>query len=425
MRNQFAAAQPWPQLCPKTRAGWCARHLRAALVLFAALLAFSPSRELAAQTYSGQQVKPAVDASLDILKDQVNFLGTQDRYDAVLGYVSGTYKLSPMHFASSSGTRSGAMGSRVETMVGAGWGTTSGYGVFGGAWTDIIQMGPAKEQAIQGIAFIGASAWGFQVAYDYFLKDDFAVDAFGNFGGAGGNDSYSYVPGGVNKGSRGAKDAFVAYHSTGASLLIVRDRLASGDSGVAEVRVQFQPLVQWLDARFGLPIVALQKLAGYKANGDTTNGAQLFQQDADGGASPWEIEFGSDNLLASGIRAHAIIRVAPTVNFRRAELAKYHDFGNLTVAARAFAFERGGDMHAGFDSFLLYSISKPGAARKEPVGWPFAIAASYSFNSPDPSTFVPLPDAHVFGLQLVLGVPETAKPLVPIIRPKQDQEVTK
>ncbi len=383
-------------------------------------------RPAAAQTYTGPEVKAAVDPSIDILKDQVSFLSVQDRYGSVLGYASLTVRFSPMHFARDDGTRVGAVASRTATMFGGGLGSTDdGWGAFFGAWTDVVQVGADKNQAIQGIAFIGLSGWGFQVAYDYFLKDRFAgLDGYGNFGDTkGAVPYYSYAPGGgvYDDQIGGSKDAFVAYHESGASLVVVRDTRPTS-TRVSEVRAQLQPLKPWLDKNAGLPMVAFQKLADWKTYGDPSNASQVFQKPQASGSSPYEIEIGSDNLFDDGIRLHALTRVSPSLSFRDAELAKYTDFDDrrFTFAARAFAFHSDSRVQAGLDVYLRMAISRAGDPGH--VGLPFAVAASYSYNSPESSTFVPLPYAHVFGLQFVLGVPEIAKPLVPIVRPKTSKD---
>lgn len=44
------------------------------------------------------------------------------------------------------------------------------------------------------------------------------------------------------------------------------------------------------------------------------------------------------------------------------------------------------------------------------------VALSYSYNSPDNTTFLAIPQAHVFGVQIALGPSEMANPLVPLVR---------
>jgi hypothetical protein len=326
-----------------------------------------------------------------------------------------------MRFASADGERTRALGSRVVTMFGAGFGSTDGFGTFAGAWTDIIGLAPTRggthpNPAIEGIAFVGVAGYGLQVAYDYFVKYAFdGLDAYGNYGGAAIATDGSYAPGAGSTGTGLAGNALVAYHESGASLIYTRRQRSNGETATT-VRAQLQPLKQWLDARFGLPMIALQRIPDRIGEGDTTNAAASFR-DPGGAGGATDTELGSDNLLDAGVRAHAVFRASPTFAFRRAELGKYTDVGRATLAARAFAFDRGDSVLAGLDAFVQYAFSRAGRAREESVGIPIAMSASYSYNSPDSSTFVPLPYAHVFGLQFVLGVPEIAKPLVPIVRP--------
>jgi hypothetical protein len=285
---------------------------------------------------------------------------------------------------------------------------------------DAVTMGPDANAAYQGLLFIGIAAYGFQLTYAGFVKDAFAgVDAYGNFGAPkGGVHYYSYIPGGgIYKDQvGGSKDTFMAYHASGASLVVVRDTPPNDGPRVSEVRAQLQPLKNWLDARVGLPVVAFQKLSAAKAYGDFSSLASTSTQTtATHLDDPYEMEFGSDDLGHLGIRAHALFRVSPTASFRRAELGAYHDLGPLTVAMRSFAFNVGGTVNLSADAFARFAVSPAG--KKGNVGLPFHVSVSYSYNSPESATFVPLPKAQVFGLQLVLGVPELAKQVVPIVRP--------
>ena len=374
----------------------------------------------AAQTYTGAQVKAAIEPSVDILKDHVAFLAQQDRYDSMLGYFVFTDRFSPMRFASDDGSRTRGIGNRVSMQVGGGFGSTTTFGMYGGAWMDAVTMGPDANSTYQGILFIGAAVYGFQLTYAAFVKDEFSgVDPYGNFGAPkGGVHYYSYVPGGgIYKDQvGGAKDTFMAYHSSGASLVVVRDTPPTGGPTVREVRAQLQPLKNWLDARVGLPVIAFQKLSAAKAYGDFSNLASTsVEPPSTGLGDPYELEFGSDDVGHLGIRAHALFRVSPTASFRRAELGAYHDFGPLTVAMRSFAFNVGGTVNLSADAFARVAVNPVG--KKGELGWPFYVSASYSYNSPESATFVPLPKAQVFGLQMVLGVPELAKQVVPIVRP--------
>lgn len=373
-----------------------------------------------AQTFTGAEVKLAVDPSIDIMKDHVSFLALQDRYDAMLGYLVMTERFAPLRYVADDGTKSARVGHRAATMIGGGWGTPH-LGFMVGAWTDVIKMGPVSDMQFQGILFGGVALFGVQATYSKFegarLND---VDPYGNFGSPkGGSDGYSYQPGAgqAQDGAGKVTDAFTLYHSSGASLVVLRDVPSMGSVKVTEVRAQLQPLAHWLDNRFGLPMIAVQKRDAARAlAGDRSDAAQALTRPDALPKDPWEVEVGSDDLLEQGIRAHLVGRVSPEVKFGSAELGAYRDIENLTVAARTFAFARDDRPQLSLDAFARYSIVPPG---KESLGFPFAVAASYSFNSPDSTTFVPLPYAHVFGLQIIVGAPDLAKPVVPIVRPKK------
>ncbi|MEB2312438.1 MAG: hypothetical protein OZ921_04650 [Sorangiineae bacterium] len=374
--------------------------------------------EARAQAYTGSEVKLAVDPSIDIMKDHVSFLALQDRYDAMLGYFVLTERFSPLRYVSDDGTKTSRVAHRAGEMIGGGYGTPQ-LGFMAGAWIDWIRVGPGPSSQFQGIIFGGVALYGFQATYSSFQSQQLELDPFGNFGDRkGGSSGYTYRPGAgeAEHAFDRVTDAFTVYHSSGASLVVLRAETPTGASYVSDVRAQLQPLKQWLDDEFGLPIIAVQKLDPARALADArTSGAQALTQ-PDTLRAPWEIELGSDNLLNQGIRAHVLGRVSPTVSFRSAELGVYRDIDALTVAARTFAFSRDDRAHLSLDAFARYSILPPG---KESLGFPVAVAASYSYDSPDASTFIPLPYAHVFGLQIIVGAPDIAKPVVPIVRPKK------
>jgi len=49
------------------------------------------------------------------------------------------------------------------------------------------------------------------------------------------------------------------------------------------------------------------------------------------------------------------------------------------------------------------------------------ITLSYSYNTPESTTFLPIPGAHVVGAQWIYGPSEMGRPLVPLI-PKVEKE---
>jgi len=396
------------------------RNLCSALCLAAAatLLMVAPAVE--AQPFTGSEVKLAVEPSIDIMKDHVSFLALQDRYDTMLGYLVMTGRFAPLRYVSDDGTKTSRVGARAGEMLGGGYGTPT-LGFMVGAWIDWIKVGPESDSQLQGILFGGVAFYGVQATYSALQAQQLGnVDPYGNFGDQkGGSDGYTYRPG-AGKAEHAfdtVTGAFTFYHTSGASLVIMRAETDTGSSYVSDVRAQLQPLEHWLDEQVGLPMVAVQKLDGRRGLGEgRADVAQTVTRPDSQTSDPWEIELGSDDLFGQGIRAHLLGRVSPKVSFRSAELGAYHDYDDLTVAARSYAFVRDDRAQLSVDTFARYSILPPG---EESLGFPVAAAVSYSFNSPDATTFVPLPYAHVFGLQLIIGAPDIAKPIVPIVRSKQ------
>ncbi|HEY2409127.1 MAG TPA: hypothetical protein VGI10_24145 [Polyangiaceae bacterium] len=117
----------------------------------------------------------------------------------------------------------------------------------------------------------------------------------------------------------------------------------------------------------------------------------------------YEIPLGLDDIGELGLHVKAIGQVSPTPLFRGAEGGWAKTIGNFDGAARAFTFRRAAS----------YTESVEIAARYLFGGW-FGLGASYSYNTPDASTFFPIPNASVFGVQVSIGPAFMIRPIVPI-----------
>lgn len=415
--------------------GWTIRASRISAALLS-VAAFTAAVNAEAQpAYRGAQVKLASDSSLDIFKDHVLFLSTQDRYDAVLGYLATTVRFGKLKFADADGTKTSRVSQRAAVSMGGGYGEPSKWGFFVGATEDLVMIGPESDSSMQGLLFGGVALLGFQATYSAFVGSSLeGVDAYGNFRPKSSKyvsiEEATFIPGKEDNSTVFDRptDAFSFYHTSGASLVLIRRRTpgSHSDHYIAETRAQLQPLKPWLEKHFGLPMVALQRLRSEvdtfrdpKAALSSVGTSESDDKSASESQSkPTEVELGSDDLLGLGIRVHALTRVAPSVKFLRAEAGAYHDFDKATFAFRSFLLSRGDSLTGSLELYGQYRIISPG---KKSVGFPIAIAGSYSYNSPEAETFVPLPYAHVFGVQVILGVPEVAKPLVPIVRRKEER----
>lgn len=139
----------------------------------------------------------------------------------------------------------------------------------------------------------------------------------------------------------------------------------------------------------------------------------------------YEIPVVWDYMLGVPVSTRLVPQVAPEVLFRLADVsASFHE-GVFEGGARVMGFRRGDGYTGAVDVYTGVHVTDP----KDRTG--FSVNVSYSFNSPDSATFLPLPNAHVLGFGMVLGLPEVMPPPVPIARDpleeraKQEKEVAK
>ncbi len=402
------------------------------------LCALGLSRSASAQTFHGDATYEATRRSIDVMGSHLTFLQTQARKQDVLSYYGFTLRWAPGWFAYSDGQRAAGILSRGQQNFGAGVGDLNG-GVFFGAQVDAVsafskQGGTWRASGYEGLVFAGGALYGVQATIGYLgtltTPQDFKLDQTGAFA----------VPGSGSTGSRQGAPAvssadlasnFIllsAYDAkTGAFLsasygeypLLVTQtddlgtttRYAGSERRLSEVRAHLQPLRdRYLPAQFGLPMIGIAKLDRFKDNYQE-RAAQPAKPPSD--ETPYEIELGSDDILAGGFRAHVVYQVSPTLLLRRAELGYVEqlekDGRRLRVGVRAQAFQRAGGFVASGDAYALVGIG------------PAQVGFSYSYNSPDGTTFIPVANAHVFGLQVLFGEPETSRPLIPLVRAVEDR----
>jgi len=142
------------------------------------------------------------------------------------------------------------------------------------------------------------------------------------------------------------------------------------------------------------------------------------------GGDIYEIPLLASNIADTGINARIVLQVLPDPLFRLAEVgyAIQASGGGLVpqAGARAKVFYRDSGFVPSVDAYAgLFWIFEKDSPDDGDRG--ISSYISYSYNSPDSLTFVPLPDSHVLGLQLVFGNPMALPPPVPIIRyPKME-----
>lgn len=132
-----------------------------------------------------------------------------------------------------------------------------------------------------------------------------------------------------------------------------------------------------------------------------------------------ELPLLAGDIAQLGISARLIPQILPRPAFRLAELGisaggKLGDRFVPQVGSRAKVFKRGEGHQPSFDAYAGLLVSYGDLSDEVPRG--VSVMASYSYNSPDSLTFVPVEGAHVLGLQLVVGNAGALPPPVSILR---------
>ena len=391
----------------------------------------------AAQTFHGDATYEATRRSIDVIGSHLTFLQTQARKQDLLAYYGFTLRWAPGWFAYSDGQRAAGVLSRGQQNFGAGVGDLDG-GVFFGAQVDAVsafskQGGTWRASGYEGLVFAGGARMGVQATIGYLgtlpTPRDFNLDQTGAFAvtSAGGRrlgappvDSVDVASNFILLSAYDARSGAFLSASYGEYPVLVTEtsdlgtttRYTGSERRLSEVRAHLQPLRdRYLPKQYGLPMIGIAKLDRFKDNYQE-RAAQPDQPVSD--KTPYEIELGSDDILAGGFRAHVVYQVSPTMLLRRAELGYVEELGSegrrVRVGVRAQGFQRAGSFVASADAYGLVGIG------------PAQVGLSYSYNSPDGTTFIPVANAHVFGLQVLFGAPETSRPLIPLVRAVEDRQ---
>jgi len=188
---------------------------------------------------------------------------------------------------------------------------------------------------------------------------------------------------------------------------------------LAALRAMAQPydlIRKALPKKAGLPGLGLNRYAeGLDYYGDRFKGMQNAVANGEPlPATPtkatYEVPFVWDRIAGTPFSSRVVTQVQPDPLFRLAELSAVAQSELFRGGARAMVFRRGEGYTGSVDTFGgVHMGSKGGDAG-------FSFTLSYSYNSPDMATFLPLPNAHVIGMQLMMGLPEAMPPPVPIAR---------
>ncbi len=402
----------------------------------------------AAETYSGQDFRTLARSTVGVMRAHQWVLRAQMDRGQVPFFANGIYrgmraKLEMPNGATVPGlvTRAGA-----ENWGGSG-DVARDFGLFYGLQLDALlaepDRGSDQHMVADGLAFIGAGYHGFEASVGLRTTWTRGFTPSGNFGGgdatrAGTPPAYAF-DGGKTKDRFALTGVTIStYHKEGVTLgaalgqALVQssDGAVSPETVLASARALFQPeaLMKRLDLRkwLGIPGVGLERIAGqvdfygdrYLAVRDraaaVARGAAAVPNVIPAReAAIYEIPTSIDDLLSLGVHLGAVTQVAPTPLLRSGEIGWMWANDTLQLGARGAVVRRGAEYGGAYDAFA-------GVALQD-----FMLVGSLSYNSPDPSTSLPVPFARVIGLQLFWGPADMARPLVPMLgvrKPKLDRE---
>jgi hypothetical protein len=371
------------------------------------------------EVIDGPQYRDATLQSIDIMSSHLTLLQAQAQHDRILNNISYTIRFAPANLRLNSD--SVHRGSFVRSLLpfSVGWGTVNGFGLFAGMQGDYVKVFDltdkdelteevnGEEQAVgtevsQAIFYAGISVLGFQLDAGLLGSVGFKLDKDGEFA-----ENRSQIVKDTSYLSKKPRYVYTIHHKSGVYLsTIFNIDSATGGQTLADFKVNIQPLENYLPEFYGLPfldIVSYTPLSDYYNEytvEDTTDG----NAQAPKSGRNYDFSYGSDNLFIQGFRPSMTLKVRPHVAFRKFDVSYVRGlFGNAAVfGARTAYYVRGGESNFSLDTFGVISFSPS-----------HTLGLSYSYNSPDNITFLPLPGLHVWGVQLIWGARETAKKLFP------------
>ncbi len=339
----------------------------------------------------------------------------------------------------STGERVPANLSRTQFGGGAFLGSLEG-GAFGGVLFDFVRLsnpfyasipnfsgGEGGEAAVHAGVAIARVEVSYALAVSGLGDTNDNRDPFGNFRSERAEridyQANTPYPTGSGGNPRPKFSFLSAYEArTGAFLSLVWVE-HGGETKLEETRLHLQPLSGLVPKSIrdvaGLPAVGLRKLDdaidyyGEAKRGELLEPGDPVPEPPTVGAAQYETDFGTDDVLRGGLRWRARLRVSPSVLFRYAELGYVQEYDlaedkGVRVGARAMVVSRSDEYAPAGEGYVF------GRAGERDRG--FHLGLSYSYDSPDGATFLPIRQAHVFGVQFVLGPPDGARPLVPLVR---------
>jgi len=404
------------------------------------------AREAGAATYYGPEISELARQSIDVMKMHKQAMETQLTLDEAPVWFEFSERSMPARFRLDDGRAVRGGLSRLGISLGLGGGQpTTGFAAFAGIQGDyvVVSQFPNMFAKIDGfgpytgeVVFYGGVAFeGLQVSGGMLLSRDFTnLDRDGYFM-ADAAKPPPVRPGGPVAADSDTTDPQVrtstflmVTHSEGGALgAAFNDASRQGQDTLAALKAEFAPrrLIDRLELheKIGIPGIGLDLYGrGYDYYGDRVKAMRTAVDNAanTGAALPspadyytpptYEIPIFSRDIAGLGPWVRVVNQVSPKPLFRMLEVGYEASGDFFRVAADAKLFRRGAAYTGCAEAYAALGYRR--------AWW----TLSYSYNTPDGSTFLPIPNAHVMGFQVVYGPPEMARPLVPLMAKSADSK---
>ena len=414
-----------------------------------------------AETYYGPEIATIARQTIDVLKLHQHALERQLAFDKAPAFFELSMRSTPATLQFDDGARTKAGITRLGLSTGFGFGKPrTGFAAFAGIQVDMVattefpNIFVQKREGLevgQGAVYGGLAVYGFQVSGGVMAETTGrGLNPQGYFTRRKFEFREGTPPEVIDAAQNMNTDRLSTFLTfTQAEGLTVGATLAKlqqdAKTQLAALRAQLAPerLMQRLDLRerLGVPGIGLNRYAAeIDYWGDRyqelrrqaealANGVRSIQnvaenplgQTSEQRQETWEIPIFVNDIAGTGIRAAVIPQVKPEVKLRAVEAGYFLTVEHLKLGARAFAFQRGSSFTGSGEAYVAL---QPGFFEHFSIfGVPWA-TLSYSYNAPESATFLPIPNAHVIGVQWVYGPPEMGRPLIPLqARPDQERDL--
>lgn len=395
-----------------------------------ALLLALPTTALANEPLDGETFSNIASTTTNVMRVHLDFLDAQSDYNLAAPYVLADGKMAKTSLVLGDGQ---AFDGGVAHWLG---GAGLGYGnprdslaVFGGIQFDALRAGTYPYGGKAGtfhaarmdtLGYVGVGIFGWQASYGWRrVSRTTGLDTDGEFIAEPDLPFREGAPDVIQNPRKNdvelRSQMVTVYYRQGYSLgALFADILPEGSYTAEEARKQvlaalrakIEPKQLVGDAgSYGFGFDRYAEGVDYYDESDTTESSY------DPDAVVWELPLRGRDLGGSGIGLRVVPQVKPQILLRSAEASFRFDVGSGVVGGRFLLTDRAGGWEASYDVYAqlvgvkFYDYGEKGFTAG-------TLGLSWSWNSPDATTFLPYSKMHVLGLQLSIGVPGM-HPIVP------------